>query len=204
MPSGWRGVAGSGRAARQPVGVLALQGDYRRHEDALRAQGLVARPVRHAEDLEGLGGLVLPGGESTTMLNLLASQGLEEPLRHFLCSADVPVLATCAGLILLASEVLDPVQRSFGALDVTVARNGYGRQIASGTSPLTGDGVPAGTTGIFIRAPRIVRVGPGVEVLARRDSDPVLVRQGRIVGACFHPELAVAHPVTEMFAAAVR
>jgi 5'-phosphate synthase pdxT subunit len=95
--------------------------------------------------------------------------------------------------------VCDPVQRSFGVLDVAVARNGYGRQIASGTFAIEGEGLPAGATGIFIRAPRILRVGAGVDVLARRDADPVLVRSGRILGACFHPELEREHPVTRAF-----
>ncbi len=185
------------------VGVLALQGDFAEHEAALQREGLATRQVRRPEHLEGLAGLVLPGGESTTMLKLLAFQGLEEPLGALLRSGRVPVLATCAGLILLASEVHDPEQRSFGVLDVAVSRNGYGRQIASGTFPLDGDGVPEGTTGIFIRAPRVLRVGAGVEVLARREGDPVLLRRGGVLGACFHPELAEGHWVTREFARGV-
>ena len=186
------------------VGVLALQGDFARHESVLHRHGLATRQVRRPEHLRDLAGLVLPGGESTTMLRLVAVQGLEAPLLDWLQHGDAPVLATCAGLILLARDVRDPVQRSFGVLDAVVARNGYGRQIASGTFALTGDGVPAGTTGIFIRAPRILEVGPDVEVLARRGADPVLVRSGRIVGACFHPELEPDHPVTRAFVAALR
>lgn len=173
----------------QPFGVLALQGDFARHAQALQRAGWTTREVRVPRDLDGLAGIALPGGESTTMLNLLDRNQLFGPLREF-CGSGVPVLATCAGLILLAREVRAPEQRSFGLLDVTVARNGYGRQIHSGTFALEGPGVPAGATGVFIRAPRILRVGPGVEVLARRGDDPVLVRQGPILAACFHPELA--------------
>lgn len=188
----------------KPIGVLALQGDFARHEHTLHQHGLATRQVRRPEHLEGIGGLVLPGGESTTMLRLLALQGLEEPLADFVRRDRVPVLATCAGLILLARAVLDPAQRSFGVLDVVVARNGYGRQIASGTFAIVGAGIPPDSTGIFIRAPRILEVGPGVEVLARRDRDPVLVRRGRTLGACFHPELEPDHPVVRAFVAELR
>jgi 5'-phosphate synthase pdxT subunit len=185
------------------VGVLALQGDYAAHQAALARLGFESTQVRRPEQLHGLAGLVLPGGESTTMLHLLASQGLERPLAEFVAAGRAPVLATCAGLILLAKDVHDPPQRSLGALDVGVARNAYGRQIASGTFPITGEGVPAGTSGVFIRAPKIVRVGPGVRVLGRRGPDPVLVEQGHVLGACFHPELDDDHPVLRRFADAV-
>lgn len=184
------------------VGVLALQGDFREHCAAARAAGLEPRELRQRGDFAGIRGLVLPGGESTTMLRLLEIDDLFGPLREVVQSG-VPVLATCAGLILLANEVRNPAQRSLGLLDVTVDRNGYGRQIASATVPITG-AVPAGTTGVFIRAPRIVRVGPEVEVLARRDDDPVLVRSGNVLGACFHPELESEHFAIGLFAAAVR
>ncbi len=182
------------------VGVLALQGDFADHEAALQRLGVATCQVRRPAQLEGLAGLVLPGGESTTMLLLLQQQGLEAPLRAYLAT-DPPVLATCAGMILLAREVTAPAQHSFGTLDIAVARNGYGRQIASGTFPLTGSGVPEGTTGIFIRAPRILRVGSRVEVLARRGDDPVLVRSGRTLAACFHPELDADHVVMRSFRA---
>jgi len=188
--------------------VLALQGDFEDHEVALRAQGLRTRQVRTAAQLEGLDGLVLPGGESTTMLRLLDVEAMFEPLGAALRSG-VPVLATCAGLILIADEVLrgdgEPVrQRSYGLLPITAVRNGYGRQVHSGTFPLTSDVLPAGTTGTFIRAPRITAVREGCDVLARRDGDPVLVRKGAVLAACFHPELAAAHPLVEMFAEQVR
>ncbi len=189
--------------ATPTVGVLALQGDFADHIAALRRCGLAARPVRRAAELTALDAIVLPGGESTTMLRLLDVEELFAPLATCLRSG-IPVLGTCAGLILLAAAVESPAQRSFGLLDIDVQRNGYGRQLHSGTFALEGDALPAETTGVFIRAPRILRVGAGVEVLARRGDDPVLVRQGAIVGACFHPELEVDHPVTAMFAAAVR
>lgn len=192
------------------VGVLALQGDYGDHERALAAEGLRTRQVRTAEQLSGLDGLVLPGGESTTMLRLLGVEGLEEPLGDALRSG-LPVLGTCAGLILLAESVTDPEQRSYGILPVSVQRNGYGRQVHSGTFGLeatarSADGwtLPGGTDGIFIRAPRVVQVGPDCEILARRGGDAVLVRQGPVLGACFHPELTDAHPVTALFAQLVR
>jgi 5'-phosphate synthase pdxT subunit len=116
----------------------------------------------------------------------------------------MPVLATCAGLILLAEHVENPPQRSYGLLPITVVRNGYGRQFHSGTFALHSDVLPAGTTGTFIRAPRIARVGAGCEVLARRGDDPVLVQKDNVLGACFHPELADDHPVTQRFAAMVQ
>lgn len=189
--------------AERPVGVLALQGDFAEHEQALRAHGLATRQVRTAKDLEGLSGLVLPGGESTTMLRLLGDEGLFEPLGRALRSG-LPVLATCAGMILLAEAVENPPQRSYGLLPLTVVRNGYGRQLHSGTFPLRSELLPAGTTGTFIRAPKVTRVGEGCDVLARRGDDPVLVRKGPILAAAFHPELAEGHPVTALFAAAVR
>jgi 5'-phosphate synthase pdxT subunit len=146
---------------------------------------------------------VLPGGESTTMLKLLDSEGLWQPLGHTLRSG-LPVLATCAGMILLAEKVENPPQRSYGLLPITVVRNGYGRQYHSGTFALSSTALPAGTTGTFIRAPRITHVGDGCEVLARRGDDAVLVQKGPILAACFHPELAQGHPVCAHFATAVR
>lgn len=186
------------------VGVLALQGDFRDHESALQALGLRTRQVRSSTDLRGLAGLVLPGGESTTMLTLLEVEGLWAPLGGALGSG-MPVLATCAGMILLAAQVENPHQRSYGLLPITVVRNGYGRQLHSGTFELTSAVLPAGTTGTFIRAPRITAVGRGVDVLAWRGADPVLVQRGSILAACFHPELQQEpHPVVARFAAAVR
>lgn len=186
------------------VGVLALQGDFADHQEALHRQGMRTRQVRTAADLQGLYGLVLPGGESTTMLKLLDVEGLWQPLGEVLRSG-LPVFATCAGMILLAERVENPSQRSYGLLPITVVRNGYGRQFHSGTFALTSDVLPGGTTGTFIRAPRITAVGAGCDVLARRGDDAVLVRKGPILAACFHPELAPGeHPVVAHFVAMVR
>lgn len=200
--------------SRPTVGVFALQGDCGPHRDTLRRAGLTVRDVRAAADLNGLDGLVMPGGESTTMLRLLRITGLEQPLRTFLERRSVPVLATCAGVILLARSVLGPTQHSFGVLDLEVERNGYGRQVHSGTFDLqwsaeaiaefAAEGVEtAGARGVFIRAPRIVAVGEGVRVLASRDGDPVLVDQDGVLGCGFHPELERDHPVCRLFAARV-
>ena len=185
------------------VGVLALQGDFTEHVTALQRAGVRTREVRLERDLEGLDGFVLPGGESTTMLRLLDAEKLEEPVGRVLRSG-IPVLATCAGLILVARSVTNPDQRSYGLLDVAVARNGYGRQYHSGTFDLEGDALPPGTRGVFIRAPRVLECGPEVEVLARRGDDPVLMSSGPVLAACFHPELELDHPVTAMFVARVR
>ncbi len=185
------------------VGVLALQGDFAEHEVALQAVGLRTRQIRKAQDLVGLRGIVLPGGESTTMLRLLDVEGLWGPLGAALRSG-IPVFATCAGMILLAAQVENPQQRSYELLPITVVRNGYGRQLHSGTHALESAVLPPGTTGTFIRAPRITRVEAGCEVLARRGGDPVLVQCGPILAACFHPELSVGHPVCARFAAMVR
>jgi pyridoxal 5'-phosphate synthase pdxT subunit len=215
--SAWRVVASEREAlAAAPraatalapcVGVLALQGDFLDHEAALQRAGLRTRQVRTAFELADLDGLVLPGGESTTMLTLLSVEGLWEPLQRTLRSG-LPVFATCAGMILLAERVENPSQRSFGLLPITVVRNGYGRQLHSGTFPLLGDAMPAGTTGTFIRAPRITEVGRDCIVLARRGQDPVLVQKGSILAACFHPELQpdldTTHPVVERFVASVQ
>jgi len=185
------------------VGVLALQGDFAEHEAALQSNGLRTRQVRTVADLAGLDGLVLPGGESTTMLKLLELEELWQPLDTTLRSG-LPVFATCAGMILLADQVENPPQRSFGMLPLTVVRNGYGRQLHSGTFALESTALPSGTTGTFIRAPRITHVGSDCKVLARRGADPVLVQKGPILAACFHPELQNDHPVCAQFAAMVR
>lgn len=189
------------------VGVLALQGDFAEHQQALAVEGLTTRQVRVAADLDGLAGLVLPGGESTTMLTLLDAEGLWQPLGDWLRTAQgagIPVFATCAGMILLAQRVENPVQRSYAVLPITVVRNGYGRQFHSGSYALRSDVLPAGTTGTFIRAPRITAVGPGCDVLAWRGHDPVLVQCGAVLAAGFHPELQPGHPVVARFAAMVR
>lgn len=184
------------------VGILALQGDFAAHRQSLMAYGVETIEVRTAGDLDGLDGLVLPGGESTTMLRLLDGNGLFGRLRKALVSG-LPTLATCAGVILLAHEVTHPAQRSLGVLDATVERNAYGRQTDSRVQTLATEAASdLGVTeleGVFIRAPRIVRVGSEVAVLARLDRDPVLVRQNRLLAATFHPELSAVSPVMEMF-----
>jgi pyridoxal 5'-phosphate synthase pdxT subunit len=170
------------------VGVLALQGGFAAHARALERVGAASTLLRKPADFDGIDALVLPGGESTAMLNGIARDGLESPLRAFLGSGQ-PVLATCAGMILLAHTVTRPRQRSFAVLDVDVERNAYGTQLDSfATVAEPGSAFPDLPT-TFIRAPRIVRVGPGVEVLARVHGDPVLVRSGVLWAATFHPEL---------------
>jgi len=175
-------------------GVLALQGAFREHVEALGALGLDAIEVREPEQLATVDVLFLPGGESTTLGRLLLTSGLLAPLAQRL-TAGLPVFGTCAGLILLATEVTDgrPDQVSFGALDCTVRRNGYGRQRDSFEAPLTFDqpvGVAGRFPGVFIRAPLIERTGEAIEVLARHEDHPVLVRQGAVWASTFHPELA--------------
>ena len=167
------------------IGVLALQGGYEAHERTLAGLGLAVRRVRGAADLEGLAGLVLPGGESSAMLKLIGWNHLWGPLDGFV-RAGRPVLATCAGLILAARGVSHPTQESFGWLDIDVARNGWGRQNESFEALDDARRLRC----VFIRAPRITRVGPGVEVLASLDGEPIAVRSGNLIGASFHPELA--------------
>ena len=193
--------------ATAPIGVLALQGDYEAHARALAARGAATREVRTSADLAGLAGLVLPGGESTTMLTLMEGSDLAERLVAAIAGG-LPVLATCAGVILLAREVRRPPQRSLGVLDVVVERNAYGRQLDSAVVALTvrdPDGLgTSALEGVFIRAPRVTEVGEGVAVLATRGEDPVLLRQGTILAATFHPELTAGSPVVDLFVRLVR
>jgi len=174
------------------VGVLALQGAFREHREVLDALGVEAVDVRTPAELGALDALILPGGESTTMSALLDSSGVRAPLAERLADG-LPVLGTCAGMILLAREVVDgrPDQESFGAIDVAVRRNAYGRQRDSFEAALTVDGLPGGSfPGVFIRAPRIESVGERVAVLATHEGVPVLARQGNVVVTSFHPELS--------------
>ena len=174
------------------VGVLALQGDVREHVQALAELGAHAVEVRVPEDLTAIDALVLPGGESTTIAKLLDFSGLFEPVAERL-EAGMPALGTCAGMILLASEVLDgrPDQRSFGAIELAVRRNAFGRQVDSFELDLQIVGMAGGAyPAVFIRAPYVERVGADVEVLAQVDGHPVLCRSGPIMVASFHPELA--------------
>jgi len=182
------------------IGVLALQGDFAAHCDALRAAGAVPVEVRTADDLKTVDGLVLPGGESTTMLKLLDVERLFEPLVEF--GREKPIFGTCAGAILLAKEVVNPAQRSLGLMDLTVERNAYGRQIDSRISKIEIEGQPA--EAVFIRAPAIRSAGPDVSVLATYQDAPVLAKQGLHMVATFHPELSRKNLVHSRFVEAVR
>jgi 5'-phosphate synthase pdxT subunit len=179
------------------VGVLAIQGDYAAHATALAESGADPCEVRKPDQLAALDGLILPGGESTTMLKFIERYGFFKTLQEF-CSQK-PVFGTCAGAILLAREVHNPAQRSLGLLDAVVERNAYGRQIDS--TILTAEtALPGGPLEmVFIRAPRIVSTGAAVQVLARRDGSPVLVEQGKVMAATFHPELSTDRRVHQHF-----
>ncbi|HEX4135597.1 MAG TPA: pyridoxal 5'-phosphate synthase glutaminase subunit PdxT [Bryobacteraceae bacterium] len=188
---------------KKRVGILALQGDFEAHAKAIERAGAAAVLVRTAEELRNVDGLVIPGGESTTMLKLISFMKLKEPLREF--AEQKPVFGTCAGAILLAKEVVNPAQESFGVIDLTVERNGYGRQIDSRVATIQPDTdfqkrAGAGDVeAVFIRAPIIRRTGPEVRVLAQYEGDPVLVEQGRHLVATFHPELTQDSRVHQLF-----
>lgn len=167
------------------IGILALQGDFEAHRKALARAGAEGFEVRTAGELQQAEGLILPGGESTTMLKLLREEGLWELLREF--GRSRPVFGTCAGAILLASKVTHPEQESLGLMDLEVERNAYGRQLHSHVARVESEDGPL--EAVFIRAPIIRRTGPGVRVLARYNGDPVLVEQGLHLAATFHPEL---------------
>lgn len=170
------------------VGVLSVQGDFARHGAALAALGVTPVRVSRPAHLAGLEALVVPGGESTTMLRLLAATGLRAPLERF--ARRRPVLGTCAGLVLLAKEAGALPATTLGLLDVTVERNAYGRQVDSFSRPVEIPALGGAFDAVFIRAPRIRRIGPGVEVVARAGGgEPVGVRAGRVAGLAFHPEL---------------
>jgi 5'-phosphate synthase pdxT subunit len=170
------------------IGVLALQGAYDAHAKALTALGVTAKLVRTPAELVDLDGLIIPGGESTTFLKFLERGGFLDALQTFV--ATTPTFGTCAGAILLAKNVENPTQKSLAVLDITVERNAYGRQIDSTilTAPTKLEGAPLEM--VFIRAPRITRTGAKVETLASRDGFPVLVREGHLLAATFHPELS--------------
>jgi len=185
------------------VGVLALQGDFEAHSKALARAGAEAVEVRDAAALQGLDGLVIPGGESTTMLKLLRYENLFDALAEF--GRKKPVFGTCAGAILMANEVSSPAQESLGLVDIAVERNGYGRQIDSRVAEIAPEPAfeertaPGKLEAVFIRAPIIRRAGDDVRVLARYAGDPVLLEQGRHLVATFHPELTSDTRVHELF-----
>jgi pyridoxal 5'-phosphate synthase pdxT subunit len=175
------------------IGVLAVQGNFREHVQMLRRLGADAVEIRKPEELAGLDGLIVPGGESTTFMRLMRLYGLDEALRGF----QRPVLGTCAGMIVLDREHL-------GLVDVAVERNAYGRQVASFEADLQLEGDERPLRGVFIRAPRVREGGPGVEVLATLDGEPVALRQGRFIVAAFHPELTDDTRIHEKFLELVR
>ncbi len=185
------------------IGVLALQGDFREHIAMLTLIGADAVEVRTPAELEAVDGLVIPGGESTTIGRLATMHGLIEPIRRR-CQDGMPAFGTCAGMIFLASGTIGPDQPQIGALDATVERNAFGRQVDSFEADLTVDGLDDPVHAVFIRAPRIVKVGADVDILATVEgsqgrSHPVLVRQGRILASSFHPELTDDTRLHEMF-----
>jgi 5'-phosphate synthase pdxT subunit len=173
---------------RLRIGVLAVQGNFREHVSVLRRLGVDAAEVRRPEQLEGLDGLVVPGGESTAIRRLMRVGGLEEPVAEF----PGALFGTCAGMILFDRSHL-------GLLDADVERNAYGRQVASFEADVELEGEDEPLRGVFIRAPRIVEAGPGVEVLGQLEGEPVLVREGRVLAASFHPELTDDTRVHERF-----
>jgi pyridoxal 5'-phosphate synthase pdxT subunit len=184
------------------IGVLALQGDFDAHRQTLNRLGVRTVLVRKPEELDGIDGLVIPGGESSTFLKFLEREGFLGKLQNFV--SQKPAFGTCAGAILLAKEVVNPSQPSLGVLDIAIQRNAYGRQIDSSimTAPTKLGGDPLEM--VFIRAPRIERVGAEVQVLAEREDHPVLVRQGKILAATFHPELSTDLRIHQLFAQMVR
>jgi 5'-phosphate synthase pdxT subunit len=180
------------------IGILAVQGDFAAHAAMLAGMGIEAAEVRAREDLAGCDGLILPGGESTTQLQFLQEEGLYDAIKKF-AAEDKAIFGTCAGAILLATEVKNPLQESLGLLDMTVLRNGYGRQVhsdvVSGPSTLKKEPMEM----VLIRGPIFERVGPGVEVLAEYAGKPALVQKGNILAAAFHPELTNDTTVHQRF-----
>jgi len=184
------------------IGILALQGDYDAHRETLNRLGAHTMLVRKPEQLGEIDGLVIPGGESSTFLKFLQREGFLDRLREFV--AQKPVFGTCAGAILLAREVQNPTQESLGALDIAIRRNAYGRQVDSSIESVNTHLGGSPLEMVFIRAPRIERVGASVEVLAEREKHPVLVKQRNLLAATFHPELSNDSRVHELFLEMVR
>lgn len=180
------------------VGVLALQGDFAKHEEMLRSLGIIVKQVRKPQDLDDCRALIIPGGESTTLFRQIDFIQMRQPLLDF--AQHKSVFGTCAGLILMSQEIESSPIKPLNLLDVTLERNAFGRQIDSFIAPLLLDlEQPIRFNAFFIRAPKICRYGPDVEVLAEYQGQPVLVRQGRHLGACFHPELTEDPIVHEYF-----
>ncbi len=184
------------------IGVLAIQGDYEAHKARLEELGAAVTLVRKPEQLDAIDAIVIPGGESSTFLNFLAENGFLEKLRKFVRTK--PVFGTCAGAILLAKDVENPPQESLGALDICIRRNAYGRQVDSSIHEAETELAGGPLEMVFIRAPKIVSTGKDVEVLAIEGSDPVLVRQGKVMAATFHPELSRDTRVHQEFLKLVR
>lgn len=180
------------------IGVLALQGAVREHVQSIGACGAEAVLVKWPADLDGLDALILPGGESTTMRRLIDRYGLMEPLRDF-AKTRKPMFGTCAGLILLAGEVVGYEEPHLGVMDVVVERNSFGRQVDSFEAELTVEGLDASFNAVFIRAPHIVSAGPSAEVLCEHDGKIVMARSGPFLGCSFHPELTDDHRITDYF-----
>ncbi|ALS77155.1 glutamine amidotransferase [Planococcus kocurii] len=180
------------------VGVLALQGAVREHIKSVQACGAEAIAVKWPKDLENLDGLILPGGESTTMRRLIDRYGLMEPLREF-AQTGKPMFGTCAGLILLAETVVGSDDAHLGVMDVTVERNSFGRQVDSFEAPLAIKGIDGPFEAVFIRAPHIVSVGEETEVLCVHNGKIVMARDGQFLGCSFHPELTDDHRITAYF-----
>ncbi|MDO8480422.1 MAG: pyridoxal 5'-phosphate synthase glutaminase subunit PdxT [Nanoarchaeota archaeon] len=179
------------------VGVLALQGDFREHFAVLCKLGVDAKEVRTKEDLSRVDGLIMPGGESTTINKLLRRQGLDEEIKRK-ARIGFPVFGTCAGAILLSKEIIGDSQQPLGLLDISVKRNAYGAQLDSFEEDIDVKGIGL-VKAAFIRAPLITRVGKGAEVLARYQGNPVLVRQGNLLASTFHPEIEGETKIHELF-----
>jgi 5'-phosphate synthase pdxT subunit len=180
------------------IGILAVQGDFAAHAAMLEGLGIETVEVRTPADMEGCGGLILPGGESTTQLQFLQEEGLAETIKKFAAEGHA-VFGTCAGAILLATDVENPKQESLGLLDMTVLRNGYGRQIASDVFSAKSTLKDEPLEMVFIRGPIIERTGPGIEILAKHAGKPAIVQKGRLLATTFHPELTSDTTVHEYF-----
>lgn len=185
------------------IGILALQGSVREHIAAVKRCGGEALPIKSVAELENIDGLILPGGESTTMRCLLDAYGFMKPLRRF-SSSDHPIFGTCAGLILLAKNIVDQPDHHIGLMDITVERNLYDRQINSFEATLNIKDIGRGFPGVFIRAPHLSRIGEGVEVLCEHDGRIVMARQENLLACSFHPELTEDTRITSYFVKMVR